>query len=313
MVPTVLLFYGFSGSRRGARGRAGELPVCFPGEEPREKCEANDYDLSFERCATTLKQSLARSMPGANVLVTKSWSKTQILETLGQAADESVTQVHVFTHGDAEAMWLAYNFDRGRRLAARAKKFSAHPISPREAALAEDAWVAGLASAALSAPELQKLRRKFQRTGLGATWHVWGCYSGGQTASFGGLSDPVLDAYLKNFNGLAPAGAPLRGVARDLAHSFQVNCTAGIGNGLEFWHGPAATASHARRIVLPNTSTTKPTVPFWIWPARGSRWITFDANGNERARPILLGREREPATVIGPQPPSWLTDLYYMN
>lgn len=284
---SIYIFYGFSGSQAGAPS--------FP--------DGTDADKSFQLVAETLAESLRKIYPTYQVYTRQAWTKEKILETL-ESAREPIDQVHIACHGDSTRLSLSYEFGGGSRLEDRARRFNSMSGSDLERAAAamldEDAIVAGLFSLALDRSRLDRIKTKHVS---GASWQIWGCYGGYETVTFQGVGDPELDAYFQRFN---VGSAEVSGIAVEIAMSFGVVCTAAKGaGGLEFWHGESG-----QRVVR-NSTQTPARKPFWLWNTTGSTWVSYDRTGARLPRPEMFHIPRDSSDLPTPQPPTWLTDLFW--
>ncbi|MGD8859535.1 MAG: hypothetical protein PVI30_05945 [Myxococcales bacterium] len=289
MKRNIFIFYGYSGSKK-------KPTPSHP--------DGTDHDRSLQLTAETLGESLQALYPSDRVQVIQTWSKDQLLAALSTAGDGTIRQVHVCTHGDSTMLSLAFRFDGGRRLLARAKKFNARSGTARERALEamreEDAIIAGFFSRALDPKRLAALKAKHTED---ASWQIWGCFAGYDQTAFRGIGDTHVDRYLKRFN---LGQARIDGVAVDIAKSLGVSVTAAKGaGGLEFWHGTAAGQ------VVRNDARTAAKKPFWLWNAAQSTWVTFDSSGALKSQPEIFQIARSAAQLGAGKPPKWLTDLYY--
>ncbi|GEM_PF-5525024 len=289
MAQNIYIFYGFSGSQRSP------MPA-FPA--------GKDHDQSLALTAQTLQKSLAASYPGDHVEAVQAWSKDVLLQKLEGAAAGSIRQVHVCCHGDSAMLSLAYRFDGGKRLVARAKKFNAMAGTDNARALKamaqEDAIIAGFFANALDKKRLAKIRKNHA---AGASWQIWGCYAGSAATVFGGFGHADGDPYLKRFN---LGKSSIDGVAVDIAKSLGVTVTGAAGKGgLEFWHGESG------KSVVRNDTKTQARLPFWLWNVASSTWHTFDSAGAQLSKPTIFQTARDPKALKSGKPPKWLTDLYY--
>jgi hypothetical protein len=292
-VKGIWLFYGFSGSQR--------LPVpSWP--------DGVDHDRSLEMTAQTMAKSLGGLFPSDRIRVHQAWTKDTILTNL-EAALEPIRQVHIFTHGVAPGLFLAYAYGGGARLKERAVRYNQGPGTDEQRALAalleEDALLTGLLTRALPSNRVDAIKA---RHAPGAVWQIWGCRSGVSNARFEGDDDPDLDAYFKRFNFDATIANPLPGVARNIADALDVICTAAAGpdeQGLNFWVAPRPDE------VRPASTQDPAQPPFWLWNTSGAKWVSYGAAGLPMNETVMLGRVRRPDALVPPKPPDWLTGLFW--
>lgn len=285
-VNSIFVFYGFSGNPR--------LPVpSFPN--------GIDHDGSYRLVAETLGVSIKKLFPHDNIRVQQAWTKDIILQTL-ESAVEPIRQVHVVSHANPTRLSLAYRYDGNARLRTLALKHNTLNHSSDELAInamrEDDALVAGFLANALEKSRLAKIKSNHL---YGANWQIWGCYAGCATARFEGIGDPDIDSYFErlNFDMLE-----VPSIAIDIARSLGVICTAAYGgSGLEFWHR-LSTGETMR-----NNTNTPNRMPFWLWPAKRSRWISFDPSGNVLPKPVIFEQPRRRLVFSSTRPPKWLTEL----
>ncbi|MBU0680016.1 MAG: peptidoglycan recognition protein family protein [Proteobacteria bacterium] len=280
---SIYVFYGFSGD-------PGKVPA-FP--------TGKDNDRSLELVAATLKDTLAALYPSDKIYVLQAWTKNIIIDSLAKAT-EKIRQVHIACHGDSTMLSLAYKFDQGNRLKARAKRINGMTGTSSALAIAamkdEDALVAGFFTHAVDQTTLQKIKNNHLEK---AAWQIWGCYCGYASDSFSGIGDAVIDPYLKRFN---MGKLSLPGLAVEIAKTLGVTCTAAKGGaGMNFWHGEKG------KKVVQNSNTTPAKKPFWLWNTKGSTWVTYDAAGKALPKPLLFQVARDKSALPAPQPPAWLT------
>jgi hypothetical protein len=285
-----LIFHGYSGSR------------VLTGDFP----DGTEKDQSFRIAADTLGGYLTTEQ--YQVSIYQSWTKSIIERTITAAAEKSIAELHIFCHGDPIGLSLAYGYQRGARALEQATMYNQYPATDfgatKRALREEDAILSGWGSFALTPDELRALRSKFAD---GALIQIWACFTGEFEWRFGSHPNPTLRTYFLRFNRTLPK---VPGIARDLAMSFGLDCTASQSDGsfgLEFWHrGPTA------KIVL-NTSGVRAKAPFWLWPVKGAVWKTYKPDGTLNANSIRMpgGRSFQPtATEVRPgMPPKWLTGL----
>lgn len=285
---SIFVFYGFSGSPK--------RPVpSFPN--------GTDHDRSYGLAAQTLATSLRTLYPADEIRVQQTWTKDLLLRALETTAGP-IRQVHIFCHAKATRLSLAYRYDDNARLRARAAEFNAAREGSTDCAIRamteEDALIAGYFAHALDDERRAMLRRSHME---GACWHIWGCHSGFTSDKFEGIGDDTIDPYLERFNLGLPA---VPSIALDIARSLGVVCTAARdGGGSEFWHGTASGK------VQRNDTATPATLPFWLWPTRGSRWVSFNPAGDLLPRPVMFGRLQNKRNLHKPRPPKWLTELFW--
>lgn len=289
MAKSIYVFYGFSGDR-------GKTPK-FPN--------GVDNDKSFKLVAETLAGTLKKLHPTDTIHVRQTWTKNKIIDEL-EAASDPIRQVHLSCHGDSTMLSLAYKFDRGKRLKARARKFNGMTGTDRDRALKamkeEDGLVAGFFEHGLEKKRLAKIKGNHAND---ASWQIWGCYAGYDSDVFEGIGDPEVDPYFKRFN-LGKSDIP--GVAIDIAKQLKVRVTAAIdGAGLEFWHG-----EKGKKVII-NDKKTPAKNPYWLWNAAGSKWVSYDSSGTKLSRPEMFHVARDTADLPTPKPPKWLTDLYWAS
>ena len=51
--------------------------------------------------------------------------------------------------------------------------------------------------------------------------------------------------------------------------------------------------------------------PYWLWLAKGTKWLTYDAAGEEKAQAEFFGIPRKEEELPDDKPPKWLTDMYW--
>jgi len=215
-----------------------------------------------------------------------------------------IRQVHIFCHGDSSWLSLAYHFDQGRQLLDRARAINGlggtEDYKALESLKQEDAVVTGFLSRVLNADDKARIKTNHA---TGASWQIWGCFSGYPSTSFDGDPDDAdLDKYFKRFNF---GQHSIDGIAVEIAKTFGITCTAAQGNGLEFWIG------RGNGQIEPTTTTSPPIKPFWMWLTRGSDWKSFNNAGSLRSKANLFGRDRSTRALPTPRPPDWLTRGYY--
>lgn len=284
---SILVFYGFSGSPK-------EPVPSFP--------DGVDYDRSYQLAAETLGSSIKKLFPTDNVHVRQAWTKDAILRAL-ETASESIRQVYIVAHADSTRLALACRYDGNARLRKSAVKHNAVPRTDTKRAIEamkdDDALIAGFFANALEELRLATIKSNHVN---GASWQIWGCYAGYASDTFRGIGDADIDPYLERFNFDLPT---VPGIAVDIAKSLGVTCTAARdGLGLEFW----------RRMptgkVVRNDTRTPANPPFWLWPTRGSRWVSFDPSGKPLPRPLIFEQPRKRPILPTARPPRWLTDLF---
>lgn len=284
---SIFIFYGFSGD-------SGVPLPNFP--------EGVDHDQSYYLVAETLGVSIKRLFPTDNIHVQQAWTKDTILQTL-EMASEPVRQVHIVAHANSTRLSLAYRYDSNTRLRALALKHKPIHASNTECAIEamreDDALVAGFFAKALEEPRLAAIKSNHIN---GASWQIWGCYAGCASVTFRGIGDANIDPYLESLNFDLPA---VPGIAVDIAKTLGVTCTAARdGVGLEFWHRTPSGK------VVRNGTRTPSNSPFWLWPAKRSRWVSFDPSGNLLPEPIIFEQPRKRPILPTARPPRWLTDLF---
>jgi hypothetical protein len=284
---TILVFYGYSGDGT----RSGSFP------------DGVDRNLTFKLSAETAATTLGRVYTKDTIKVIQAWTKSEMMSALSHASPP-IRQVHVFCHGDADWLSLAYHYADGARLLERAQRINSANGSESQKGMEtltqEDALVAGYLNRALDPAVKAEIRGKHAP---GASWQIWGCFAGYSPTRFtGNQQDPDLDQYFKRLNF---GQTDLDGIAVEIAKSFGVACTAAQGNGLEFWLGKPDGK------IVRSTFTTPPTKPFWLWLTSGSDWVTYDASGQLQPEACLFGRNRSPAALPSPRPPLWLTNGYW--
>lgn len=285
---SIFVFYGFSGSPT--------VPVPdFPN--------GADHDQSYSLAAETLALSLRTLYPDDHIYVQQTWTKALLVQAL-EAAVSPIRQVHIFSHAKSTRLSLAYRYDNNARLRKRAAEFNALPEESSHRAIKamreEDALVTGYFARALEKERLAKVRSNHME---GSSWHIWGCHSGDSVTKFEGVDDADIDPYLERFNFRLTA---VPGIAVDIAKSLGVICTAASdGGGSEFWH------STLNGKVQRNDVATPPTLPFWLWPTRGSRWVSFDPAGALLPKPLLFGQPQNKRGHHKPRPPKWLIELFW--
>jgi hypothetical protein len=238
-----------------------------------------------------------------NICVQQAWSKDVILQTL-ENASTPIHQVHVVAHASAALLSLACRYNNNSRLRALAIACNEASFDDHNRAIHalqhEDNLVTGFFANALEKHRLEKIRSNHASN---ASWQIWGCYAGYSKCFFTDIGDPDIDPYLKRFNLSRPV---VPGIAADIAKSLGVICTAARdGLGLEFWHGTPA------QQIIRNDTKTPANQPFWLWPTKGSCWVSYNSSGRRLYKPLIFGKPQRKRNLTTPQPPRWLTELFY--
>lgn len=285
----IYCFYGHSSA--GIQAGSGVFP------------DAIDKDLSFKMAAETVADSLRKVYTKDNIIVIQAWTKDKIIDAL-KSDGLPIRQVHIFCHGDADWLSLAYKFDHLNRIKNRARAIDAMAGSETakglEALKQDDAFIVGYLSRVMDGATKSKIKSNHS---VGASWQIWGCFSGYQRTTFTGFDDdPLLDRYFKRFNfGLTDFDA----IAVEIAKTFGVIVTAAVGKGLAFSHGTPSGQ------VIRNDKHVLPVKPFWMWLESNSHWNTYDAAGNAVPKANLFGKDREVSELPTGKPPKWLTEAFY--
>lgn len=285
----IFVFYGYSGDEPG-----GKVPSFTSGV---------DHNRSFEIASTTLGVILQKLFPHSEIRVRRAWQKSKVFDAL-KAADKPIRQVHIMAHGDSTWLSLAYEYDGGKRLKKRVRKFNTMTTLSRDKRAfkqwaEEDAIIAGYFTHSLPASEVSALKQKHLAD---AGWQIWGCFAGKEKDKFES-ADPELDDYLKRF-ALGQRGAEVSGIAVEIAKSLGVTCTAALGTrGVEFWH------RENNRIVRNRTSEAAK-APFWMWVGPPSKWVSYDERGKRTTKTIFFQWTWEDGDLRPGSPPDWFTDAY---
>lgn len=303
---SIIIAYGYSGSPR-------QPTPPFP--------DGVDHDQSFQMAARTLAAVLRKWFRARDidVKVVQAWSKDGLLRALEEAT-APIHQVHVFCHGDATRLSLAYKFDGGQRLGERVLRFNAmKDKSDEERAYAqweaEDAVMVGLLSRSLDPDRLARLRAMHAEN---ASWQIWGCYAGYETTKLGTSSDETMNAYSRRFT----LGQPIvDGIAVDIAKSLNLVCTAAKGKGgLEFWVLDKQTHRVRKARMTPPDPAAE---PYWLWSTGQSEWVSYNAKGEHMNEVVLFQWAWDPKDLkvmklneatgqmehTG-EPPPWFVDGY---
>lgn len=293
-------FFGFSGSDKVTDIKSGK-----------------DTDRSFELVASTLSRMAKNLYPASNVFPAfKSWTYRDMLTgLLFGAMSGTIGEIHVCTHGGSSLLSLAYEFDGGERIRKRAKKLNrlVRTIGERAAGIQaldeEDGLWTGTLSVFPSDPDnwrkraVDLIKPALDKNGY---IHVWGCYAGSTLASLSYDDDAVLGPYFKRFR--------LRnenpGVARDIAMALGRPVTAAqvladkSEGGLNFWvrrdNGKIERASRKEA----------PKAPYWLWPDKNAKWVTFKPDGSESSKVRIWSSEWDAKDVASGKPPEWFTSFY---
>lgn len=284
---SIFIFYGFSGN-------SGVPLPSFP--------DGVDRDQSYRLVAETLGVSIKKLFPTDNIHVQQAWTKDAILRTL-ETTSEPVRQVHIVAHANSTRLSLAYRYDSNTRLRTLALKHKPMHFTDAECVIEavreDDAFVAGFFAKALEEPRLAAIKSNHID---GASWQIWGCYAGYASVTVRGIGDTDIDPYLESLNFDSPT---VPGIAVDIAKTLGVTCTAARdGVGLEFWHRMPTGK------VVRNGTKTPANPPFWLWPAKRSRWVSFDPSGSLLPEPIIFEQPRKRPILRTARPPRWLTDLF---
>ncbi|MEJ7599008.1 MAG: hypothetical protein WKG01_13960 [Kofleriaceae bacterium] len=296
------VFYGFSGSQ------SQPLPKWPDG---------TDHDSRFKLAAETLAKSLRRLFPTDDVRVVQAWTKDIILDTI-LAAKLPIREVHLCCHGDATRLSLSLDYNHTAWVELIADKmdhlaqltWSGQRILDDKAIgelsiKSELALCAGLFSSVLSWWTRMRLQRKFRSD---AAWMIWGCYAGGESATYGsGRNPPPVKRYFGRMN---LGASSVDGIAKEIARELGVKCTAATGHGgTQFWH---LEKREKKLVLVKNDKHTHAKLPHWMWGVAKSHWVTYDKAGNLEEDAYILGLWRSKADLLteGHEPPAWLTRLY---
>lgn len=278
----IVIFYGYSGAKSDG---------------------TKERDLSNQMVARTLKEHLALRFPADAIDVVCAWHKNTFVKEL-VASTLKIRQIHYCGHGSMGGLYFGYrNRIATTERGALAARF-ADPSDPlgalsgldkRKVALDRDAGLmTGFFTDALAPAKLAVIKANLAP---GALMQIWGCFAGAATHTF-----DTGDAYWNLFNA---AGAPVNGIARDIAVSLGIEATAvrdpsGV-HGMNYWFRDAAGKFHDR--------TRKSRMPHWLWPAsKKVVWVTYDATGAANTTSInFMGKATAPSSLPAGKPPSWLT------
>ena len=276
----IVIFYGFSGAKSDG---------------------TVERDTSNQLVARTLKEHLAIRFPGDQIDVICAWHKnTLVKELIGSTL--KIRQIHYCGHGFMGGLFMGYqNKVAVDERTAMNDRF-ADPADPwgaladsekRKIALARDAGLlSGYFTDGISSAKLATLKANLAP---GAMMQIWGCFAGAPSHTF----DP--DPYWKLFNA---AGSPVDGIAKHMAKSLGIECTAvtdpgGI-HGMNYWFRDAAG--------MFQDSKRKARMPHWLWPSsKKVEWVTYDSSGTANKTSInFMGKATAPADLKPGRPPAWL-------